>query len=169
MEIVIFIILHWYFSLFTQTFFLHRYGSHNMFTMSRFWEKVFFVLTLIAQGPSFLNPRAYAILHRQHHTYTDTENDPHSPMYTGNVFRMRWRTFRIYHAVYKGNLTDIQREFDQNTPEWRVFEKIAPSIVVIALFALGYVSFYLHFATATWQYFLLPIHFMMGVSSSSTR
>jgi len=69
----------WYSSLFFQTFFQHRYAAHRAFEMSKFWEKVFFIFTYIAQGTSYMSPRAYAIMHRMHHAYTDTEMDPHSP------------------------------------------------------------------------------------------
>eukprot|EP01036_Dinobryon_divergens_P038408 gene38408-50429_t len=31
------------------------------------------------EGSSFLSPRAYAILHRMHHAFSDTKRDPHSP------------------------------------------------------------------------------------------
>ena len=43
-EIIIFFVSHWYLSLFVQTMFLHRYASHQMFTMSKGWEKIFFFL-----------------------------------------------------------------------------------------------------------------------------
>ncbi|CAA9301254.1 MAG: Fatty acid desaturase; Delta-9 fatty acid desaturase, partial [uncultured Cytophagales bacterium] len=35
--IIAFFIAHWYLSLFCQTFFLHRYSAHKMFTMNKFW------------------------------------------------------------------------------------------------------------------------------------
>ena len=79
MAILIFFLAHWYLSLFAQTFFLHRYAAHQMFTMNKFWEKVFYFLTWVFQGSSFLSPKAYGIMHRLHHAYADTENDPHSP------------------------------------------------------------------------------------------
>lgn len=41
MIILLFFLLHWFLSLFSQTFFLHRYASHKMFKMNRFWEKFF--------------------------------------------------------------------------------------------------------------------------------
>ena len=53
-EILIFFVAHWYLSLFFQTFFLHRYASHRAFTMNKFTERVFFVLTWIFQG---IDPR----------------------------------------------------------------------------------------------------------------
>ncbi|HTJ83038.1 MAG TPA: acyl-CoA desaturase, partial [Polyangiaceae bacterium] len=71
--------LHWVLSVFMQTFFLHRYSAHRMFTMSPRAEKVFHFLTFLFQGSSYLNPRGYAILHREHHAFSDTDKDPHSP------------------------------------------------------------------------------------------
>ena len=78
---------HWYLSLFSQTFFLHRYSAHKMFTMNKFWERFFYFFTYITQGSSYLNPRSYAILHRMHHAYSDTERDPHSPHHTENLLQ----------------------------------------------------------------------------------
>jgi stearoyl-CoA desaturase (delta-9 desaturase) len=48
-----------------------------MFTMSKAWEKFFYILSWIFQGSSYLSPRAYGIMHRMHHAYADTEKDPH--------------------------------------------------------------------------------------------
>ena len=73
MPIFIFFVAHWYLSLFAQTFFLHRYAAHQMFTMNKFWEKVFYILTAVFQGSSFLSPKAYGIMHRLHHAHADTE------------------------------------------------------------------------------------------------
>ena len=98
MIILLFLILHWYLSLFGQTFFLHRYSAHKMFTMNKFWEKFFYVFSWIAQGSSYLNARAYAILHRMHHAYSDTEKDPHTPHFLRiqHIFRKQ-HSFSIHH------------------------------------------------------------------------
>jgi stearoyl-CoA desaturase (delta-9 desaturase) len=69
-------------------FFLHRYASHRMFTMSRGWERYFYLLTFIFQGSSFLVPRAYAILRWTHHAYSDGPKDPHSPRNRPNALAM---------------------------------------------------------------------------------
>ena len=79
MAIAIFFVAHWQLSVFFQTFFLHRYGAHRMYTMSKGWERFFYLCTYLTQGPSFLSPRGYAILHRMHHAFSDTPKDPHSP------------------------------------------------------------------------------------------
>ena len=85
-------VAHWYLSLFFQTFFLHRYASHRAFTMSKRTEKVFFVLTWIFQGSNYLSPYGYGVMHRMHHAFADTENDPHSPKYDETIWNMMWKT-----------------------------------------------------------------------------
>ena len=58
MAIAIFFIAHWQLSVFFQTFFLHRYGAHRMYTMSKGWERFFSAPYLRGtQGPSFLVAR----------------------------------------------------------------------------------------------------------------
>ena len=57
-----FFALHWCLSVFCQTFYLHRYGAHRMFTMSKPVERFFHLLTAVTQGSSFLLPGGYAIL-----------------------------------------------------------------------------------------------------------
>src|SRR6476661_9237804 len=104
LAILIFFVAHWYLSLFSQTFFHHRYAAHKAFTMSPFWEKVFYIFAYITQGSSYMSPRVYAIMHRIHHAYTDTENDPHSPSYDKNLFSMMWRTSATYVDIMSGRL-----------------------------------------------------------------
>jgi stearoyl-CoA desaturase (delta-9 desaturase) len=96
MYILVFFVAHWYLSLLMQTFFLHRYAAHKMFTMSPFWEKFFYGLTFIFQGSSFLSPYAYGVMHRLHHAYADTEEDPHSPSFSSSLFDMMWKTKNYY-------------------------------------------------------------------------
>ena len=78
--ILVFVFCHWYFSLFTLTFLHHRYASHAVFSMSKPWERVFYLLAYVAQGSAYVSPRTFAILHRMHHAYTDTEKGPVYPV-----------------------------------------------------------------------------------------
>ena len=161
MEILIFFVAHWYLSLFSQTFFLHRYSAHKMFTMSRFWEKFFYTFLYVTQGSSFLNPRAYAVLHRLHHAYSDTDKDPHSPHHTKNLLTMMWKT----KAIYKGILSrtgQVEERFTKDLPEWKLIDNIGDTWVSRILWGAAYVIFYVVFAEFWWMYLLLPIHFLMG-------
>lgn len=158
-------VVHWYLSLFCQTFFLHRYSAHKMFIMSKPWERFFYLLTYVSQGSSYLSPRAYAILHRMHHAFSDTEKDPHSPHHTKNVFTMMWETKNIYNAVLNRKRA-IENRFERNYPEWRLIEKLGDSwvsrigwgILYLAFYVLAYIYLDMHWAF----FFLLPIHFLMG-------
>jgi stearoyl-CoA desaturase (delta-9 desaturase) len=49
-----FLIVHWFTSLFFQTFYHHRYASHQMFSLTPRTERVIHVLAFLAQSPSFL-------------------------------------------------------------------------------------------------------------------
>ena len=67
MAIALLFVGHWYSSIFFQSFFLHRYGAHRMFYMSRFWERFFYFFTFVSIGLSFFNSKANAVMYRMHH------------------------------------------------------------------------------------------------------
>ena len=162
MIIASFFIGHWYASLFSQTFFLHRYSAHQMFTMSKFWERVFYMFTYISQGSSYLSAHAYGALHRLHHAFTDTEKDPHSPMYDENPFAMMWRTKKIYSQILDRKLK-IDPSFLKNLPHWKFIERLGSNWISRIGWGSGYFFFYYFFAGDNyWLYLLLPIHFVMG-------
>ncbi|MCS6820757.1 MAG: acyl-CoA desaturase [Microscillaceae bacterium] len=164
LPVIIFFVIHWYFSLFCQSFFLHRYVAHGMFTMNKFWEKFFSLLTYIGQGSSYLSPRAYGILHKMHHAFSDTEKDPHSPHHTHSIFAMMWETKNLYSALVR-NCLEIEARFE--VPYiWKSLENWAESwfsrIAWGTLYTLFYIACYLYF-DLPWVFFLvLPIHYFMG-------
>ena len=124
-------------------------------------ERVFYIMTYVFQGASFLNPRAYAILHRMHHAYSDTKEDPHSPHFFRDVFQMMWATKKIFQDYVNMN-KEPETRFKGNYPEWRTLDIIASSYTSRFAFAAGYIAFYVAFAPSAWFYLLLPIHFLMG-------
>jgi stearoyl-CoA desaturase (delta-9 desaturase) len=135
MVIPIFFLAHWQVSVFCQSFFLHRYGAHKQFTMSPRWERFFHLLTYVAQGSSFLSPRAYAILHRKHHAFSDTPKDPHSPHFSPDAMTMMLKT---------------KHEYDDYA-----YDRVAPE-------ARFYTAVYWQFATAWWHWLLLPVQWVVG-------
>ena len=159
--ILTFFVLHWSLSVFAQTFFLHRYSAHRMFTMSKGWEKFFYLFTLLAQGSSFLIPRAYAILHREHHAYSDTEKDPHSPWVFPGFLSMMVATKARYYGMV-GRTIKTEDRFMGGTPEWDFVDSLGDSwffrLSIGALYTLFYIAFAPHWAF----FFLLPIHYLMG-------
>lgn len=161
MIILIFFLSHWFLSLFSQTFFLHRYCSHKMFTLNIFWEKAFYMMTFLFQGSSFLNPRAYAILHRMHHAYSDTEKDPHSPHFFKDVLGMMINTKNIYLDYLKFKI-EPEPAFRDRYPTWNLVDRIGDHWISRIGFILLYIGFYCVFAAHWWMFLLLPIHFIMG-------
>lgn len=161
MTIAVFFLGHWFTSLFSQTFFLHRYTAHKMFSMNKFWERIFYFGTWISQGSSYLNPRAYGIMHRMHHAFSDTEKDPHSPHFFKDVISMMMQTYRIY-TGYVQRKEQPAKEFQGNYPEWPIIDKLGNAWVARVVWGIGYGVFYFFFATEWWQFLLLPAHFFMG-------
>jgi stearoyl-CoA desaturase (delta-9 desaturase) len=119
--------------MFAITGFYHRYFSHKSFKTSR---PVQFLFALLGSSSVQRGPLWWAAHHRNHHRHSDTEHDPHSPMYRG-FFRshMGWfltpRGFRTDRSMIK----DLLR-----FPELRAldrFDILVPVALATALFLLG--------------------------------
>jgi len=161
MALLLFIVIHWYLSLFFQSVFHHRYAAHRLFSMSRGWEKAFYIGCFISQGSSYISAYSYGIMHRLHHAHTDTEHDPHSPHITPNLFSMLWYTRNSYHNIHMSK-TAVGDNFKKDLPQWEAFDKIAHNWVARVLWGVVYLGIYICLATHWWQYLFLPITFAMG-------
>src|SRR3982751_2027951 len=160
--ILTFFFAHWFLSLFFHTFFLHRYASHQMYTTSKTWEKTFYFLTWFAQGSSFLVPRAYGVMHRMHHTYSDTEKDPHSPHFFKDIWGMMTHTAKIFTGFSTGKNLPEAQFVEGYLPRWKKLDRIGHHVVTRILFGAAYTAFYIIFAPNLWWFLLLPLHFLMG-------
>src|SRR6185503_8335610 len=149
-----------YFSLFMQTFLHHRYASHRAFSMSKFWERFFYLAAYFTQGSSYISPRVYAIMHRMHHAYTDTDKDPHSPANDRNLFLMMWQVRRFVLDLFD-NKMEIEPRFLKNLPDWQILDKIGHSNLSRLIWIGVYVTFYILFAPSAWWFLLLPLHIVM--------
>ncbi len=129
--------------------------------MSRFWEKFFFIFTYITQGSSYLSAYAYGVMHRMHHAFADTENDPHSPKYDKTIAAMMWRTKEVYTSIFDKKV-ELEARFTKDVPQWVSFEKIAHSWTSRLFWVVFYITFYIFFAEAWWVFLFLPMHFVMG-------
>lgn len=159
--IILFFIAHWYLSLFFQTFFLHRYAAHKAFTMSPFMEKVFFVLTWIFQGSNYLSAYGYGVMHRMHHAFADTPNDPHSPKYDESLFKMMWKTKTIYSDITSGRV-EVDKRFTDGVPKWKSFDSFARSWVSRLMWGVAYTAVYWFYADVWWLWLLLPVQFLLS-------
>ena len=161
--ILLFFLCHWYLAIFSQTFLQHRYASHAAFSMSKFWERFFYLLAYFGQGSSYVSPRVYAIMHRMHHAFSDTDKDPHSPYFVKDVWGLMMKTKEIYrqYAVFKA---EPDPQFRDRYPSWDLIDRIGDFWPVRIAFGTAYTLFYIHFVpTHAWYLFLLlPIHYLMG-------
>lgn len=161
MIIPFFFLGHWYSALLTQTLFQHRYAAHRMFRLSWLGERILFLLAYICQGSSFLNPRAYAILHRLHHEHSDSPGDPHSPVQQPNFFKMMWATRQQYRSILM-NRKSVPAALAADVPRWRALERFGAHPVSRIAWGAAYTAVYFFFAPAWYWYLLLPVHFLMG-------
>src|SRR5215510_4385188 len=120
-----------------------------MFSMSKGWERFFYVVTYLAQGSSFLVPRGYAVLHRMHHAYSDTPKDPHSPVNHPGFFSMMAATRKRYHDLAH-RLVEPEPRFDKGYPEWPAIDRLGRSWVMRMVWVAAYTAFYFKFATHAW-------------------
>ncbi|KIA95178.1 fatty acid desaturase [Pedobacter kyungheensis] len=161
MLIPIFLIIHWYASLFFQSFFHHRYAAHNHFTMSKAWEKFFYICCFLTQGSSYISARAYGLMHRLHHAHTDTVNDPHSPSFFQSIPALLWKTRNSYNDIFKG-YTIVEEKYSKDLPEWQSFDKFAHNWLARVLWGVLYTAIYAVFVTHWWMWLFLPLTFSMG-------
>lgn len=156
-----FFVAHWAAAAFMQSFFLHRYGAHAQFSLSKRWERFFYLATYVALGSSFLPPRAYALLHRQHHAYSDTPRDPHSPANHRGPIGLMLATRRAFDDLAHRRTTPEPR-FEGGYPEWRFIDRLGWWIPGQVAWGAAYTLFYVAFAPTPWLFLLLPVHFLMG-------
>jgi len=64
----------------------HRLISHRAFKSPKWFEYLGCVLGSLGGNGS---PLAWAAIHREHHRFTDTEKDPHSPLFK-SIFRIQF-------------------------------------------------------------------------------
>jgi stearoyl-CoA desaturase (delta-9 desaturase) len=159
--LLVFFTAHWCLSIFCQTFYLHRYGAHRMFTMSKGTERFFHLLTAVSQGSSFLIPRAYAIMHREHHAFSDTERDPHSPHVYKTFGKMMWVTKNRYSDLAAQRI-HAEARFEGWTPEWPAVDNFFNHWAVRIAFGTAYTLPYLFLAPHWAFYLLLPFHYVIG-------
>jgi len=158
--VLTFFVLHWTLAAFFQSFFLHRYGAHAQFSMSKGWERFFYVASYLALGSSFLPPRAYAILHRAHHAYSDGPLDPHSPRNHSGPLALMLATRKRFDDIANRRVP-IEARFDGGYPEWPALDRLgwwAPGQIA---WGVAYGLVYITFAPV-WLWPLVLVHLFMG-------
>ena len=97
---------------------------------------------------------------RQHHSFSDTKKDPHSPVWSNNIFSFMWETFKEYRNLSTQFLIDESKSSD--LPRWRFIEVLGESMIVRIFFVSLYSFFYWTYAPSAWFFLLIPFHIFMG-------
>ena len=126
------------------------------------WEKTFYFLTWFFQGSSYLVPRAYAVMHRMHHEYSDTEKDPHSPHFFKDIWQMMLHTRNIYNAFVHNQIAPMEKFTKEYLPVWKWMDKVGDNMITRIAWVTVYVGLYIFFAPAWYWYLLIPVHILMG-------
>jgi stearoyl-CoA desaturase (delta-9 desaturase) len=111
----------------------HRYFAHRAYKTSRPFQ---FALAWLGASASQKGPLWWAAHHRDHHRYSDTEDDIHSPLVGGFWWsHVGW----ILDKGYEGTNLDRMKDFTRY-PELMWLERnwwIPPVSLAAGLFALG--------------------------------
>jgi stearoyl-CoA desaturase (delta-9 desaturase) len=90
----------------------HRYYTHRSFKTNRVIQAALIILgSMAAQGPLLF----WVALHRKHHVYADTENDPHTPRSEGKFLLPKIKKF--FHAHVGWMLRQEQENYIQYVPD----------------------------------------------------
>ena len=118
----------------------HRYFTHGSFKVNKLVEILFLIFGLICGGRSALT---WCAVHRYHHSTSDTEHDPHSPVYQGSlkVIFSQWKL----DYIPKRYIVPLMKN-----PRLRFFHKYGIYIYTaygLSLLLLGFKTFIIFFVS----------------------
>jgi len=103
--------------MFFVTAFYHRYFSHRAFKSRRWFQ---FIMGFLGCTAGQRGPMWWASHHRQHHSHSDTPQDPHSPDHKGLLYsHTGWFLTRISFVTNPDRVKDWLR-----FPELRLLERL---------------------------------------------
>ena len=113
----------------------HRYVSHKVFKSPLWFEYVMlFFAHIMMVGPAIL----WVANHREHHRFSDTDKDPHSPKYQGLFSAFFLQVLVRINFRYVRDLLKVQRYRAQVKYYWRIMGAWALFLVLIDPNALVY-------------------------------
>src|ERR1044071_8911345 len=88
-------------SIFATTIYLHRVLAHRSLTVRPAVAMVFRVIIWLMTG---IAPRAWVAVHRRHHAFSDTPQDPHSPIVLG-FWAVQLGNVKLYRETIRDGVT----------------------------------------------------------------
>ncbi len=102
-------ILFYFLLEFTMSLFIHRWATHNLWNPPVYFQNIMSVISMTALIGT---PISYSAWHRNHHRYSDTIADPHSPKYKSWIYII----FRTHEQDY-----DLSLCGDRLRNKWQLF------------------------------------------------
>jgi stearoyl-CoA desaturase (delta-9 desaturase) len=96
------------------TVWLHRSLAHRALTVRSPLTWLFRVVVWLTTG---MKPREWVAVHRKHHAFTDSEQDPHSPAQAG-VLRVQFANAAMYRRVARDPETIARYAKDLQPDAW---------------------------------------------------
>lgn len=109
----------------------HRYFSHKSFEFKNKYVQLFCIGCSILAGRG--SPIGWVHVHREHHAFSDTERDPHSPKYKG------WKIF-FPHLLNLGENFNIKLVKDLLSKPHRIINNYYILFVLAYVIILGLIS-----------------------------
>lgn len=114
----------------------HRLASHRSWNCPRWIEKILIICNTLTLSGSAM---AFAMIHRKHHRFTDTEKDPHSPHYKGRFYALWLGSLSIAEPKYAVDLVRDKLYFWQHTYYFLIVLVFVGLLYLISPFAIVYV------------------------------
>jgi stearoyl-CoA desaturase (delta-9 desaturase) len=96
-----------------------------------------------------------------HHAFSDTPDDPHSPVQQKSFFGMMWRTLKIYDGIRERRVP-VEARFEGGYPEWKLLDQTLSNMGMSVAWGALYTLYYVAFATHWWMFLALPFHWLLG-------
>ncbi len=113
----------------------HRYLSHKVFEAPLWFEGIMmFFAHIMMVGPAIV----WVANHREHHLFTDTDKDPHSPTHKGYFYAYFLQVFAKINFKYVRDLLKMNRYRWQVKFYWAIMFTYAMILYALDPFALVY-------------------------------
>jgi stearoyl-CoA desaturase (delta-9 desaturase) len=101
-------------SIFATTVYLHRVLAHRSLSVRPPVAMVFRLIIWVMTG---ITPRAWVAVHRKHHAFSDTEQDPHSPVVLG-FWAVQAGNVKLYRDTIRDGVTVPKYSRDLPPDRW---------------------------------------------------
>jgi stearoyl-CoA desaturase (delta-9 desaturase) len=115
-------------AVFATTVYMHRALAHRALTVSPRVALVFRLILWITTGVA---PRAWVAVHRRHHAFSDTPQDPHSPVVLG-FWAVQLGNVKLYRRTIRDGVTvtKYSRDLPPDRLDRALFDHALPGLSI---------------------------------------